>query len=865
MTGKTEVLAISCYEYTRNHNVPMIHLFGRTADKERKHIKVRGFDPRMYAIDNERNRNFKHGKIKSIKPCSIKTMKGDPTLEIITELPSDIPNIRDLFGVHYQADILFNQVFKNHTKIISGVEFTDLDMNVNDLKPVDVVDGNLRLNIGDIEVDPRQVLPRMPNAVTTACPIIALTIYDNYLDKMVTFALKSPSCKYPLGVTKSKIKSRLYESSDEYIRGLAREFDWTIIIFNDEKKLLMKFVEFVKDVDPDVFTGWNFDKFDMQYILNRMKKLRIDRTGLSPLGYINHRPGMLPRIPGRITFDMLKGYKRIIPKELNSYRLEVVAQEEFKIGKLPYEGNVGDLWERDFQKFIEYNVGDVDLCYYLELLRKPVKYHYAISRQSGVSFEVAHLPNMVNDAYILLKANDKFILPSKIRHKKKTPVGGAVFTPTKGIEDICFVFDFEKLYPRALQTLNAGLDTKVEHEDLDKYDKKDLIHAKNDSYYRKDKVSFNVDVLNEFIDIRNEMKRTRDTFKEDTIEYENWDDEQFAYKQLTNSYIGNLGYSGSRLLDYDVFEAVTVTCQYIINYLKDVLEDIKFKVIYGDTDSVFVSIKRKGRSIKELVELGHMIAGMINEVFWKVAEELNVDKHYFKVEFEKIYENFFMTEAKKRYAGILRWKSGNETMKVDIIGFDTVRSDNSKVSKDVQKEVIEMLVCGKKFKEIREYVVKEIRKVENGEYSLDEIGIPMGITKPLLSYNSPDAHIRGALYANSEFGTSIGADSKPKRVYIYSTPRGYPPTDVISFEWEEQVPVGFIPDYKIMAEKLIRDKVDKILDAVGYSWMSVKTGLIQSTLFGPGGDGISESKDTMFKKPKRPKPKIKHGRTLFKM
>jgi len=167
---------------------------------------------------------------------------------------------------------------------------------------------------------------------------------------------------------------------------------------------------------------------------------------------------------------------------------------------------------------------------------------------------------------------------------------------------------------------------------------------------------------------------------------------------------------------------------------------------------------------------------------------------------------------------------------VDIVGFEYKRSDVSQVTKDVQKEVIQRILDGEGFDEISEYVRDVVSRFNNGEYGYDEVGIPGGIGQKLDSYDTDTAQVKGAKYANEHLGTNFTSGSKPKRLYVKRVKGDYPTTDVVCFEYPEQIPEEFEIDWDKMLEKTVQGPIERILEALGWSWSEVVTGQRQQGL-----------------------------------
>jgi DNA polymerase, archaea type len=253
------------------------------------------------------------------------------------------------------------------------------------------------------------------------------------------------------------------------------------------------------------------------------------------------------------------------------------------------------------------------------------------------------------------------------------------------------------------------------------------------------------------------------------------------------------------------------------------------EVILGDTDSCLTPVPET-LSLEETISLARKLEKKLNDSYPEFAKKvLNADVSYFSIKFEKLYQRFFSGGKKKRYAGLLIWKEGktvSESDGVDIVGFESKRSDSPIVTKETQEFLMGMILKGDSYDLIRGTIRTIVTKYLHGEFNLDQIGIPGGIGKALKDYETDDAHIRGAKYANANLGMNFGKMSKPKRIYIRSVPAGYPKTDVICFEYGDQVPKGFMVDLNVMMEKTIQRPLERILEGLGWSWSDFNPSIV---------------------------------------
>jgi DNA polymerase I len=233
-------------------------------------------------------------------------------------------------------------------------------------------------------------------------------------------------------------------------------------------------------------------------------------------------------------------------------------------------------------------------------------------------------------------------------------------------------------------------------------------------------------------------------------------------------------------------------------------------------------IKLPPGPLEETVDIARTIERAVNESYAEFArKELNAETHHFSIKFEKVYRRFFQAGKKKRYAGHLVWKEGSVVDQVDVVGFEIRRSDYPAITKTVQKRVMEMILKGEGYDSVKAYLGNVILDYRAGRFSLDEIGIPGGIGKHLDDYQTDDAHVRGAKYANEHLGAEFVKGSKPKRIYIKNVTSKYRKTDVVCFEYADQVPPEFEVDWELMLEKTIKQPISRIIEALGWEWADV--------------------------------------------
>ncbi|WP_299269929.1 DNA-directed DNA polymerase [Halorientalis sp.] len=851
--------AVTQVDYTvegrGDEEFPVVHLFGRTPGaSEPVHVEVYEFKPYFYApTDSLTDADLQRDRITGWEDEDedgdpYESIRGERLIKIFGQTPRDVGQMRDEYD-HYEADILFPNRLLIDKDITSGIrvpvrrEAAGEPIRVPH-EEVEAVDATAepRVNTFDIEVDDRSGFPEDGEE-----RIVCLTSHDSYDDDYITWLFDADEGGDPPEALAA------YDP-------IKNEFDADVRVFETEEAMLEAFVTYIDETDPDLLTGWNFDDFDAPYFLDRLEELQgphhdydlsIERLSRVDEVWRNNWQG--PNIKGRVVFDLLYAYQRTKFTELDSYRLDAVGEQELGVGKERYPGDIGDLWEDDPERLLEYNLRDVELCVELNEQQEIIPFWQEVASFVGCKLEDATTPGDAVDMYVLHKLHGNFALPSKGRHDTEDYEGGAVFDPITGVREMVTVLDLKSLYPMCMVTINASPETKV---DPDSYEG-DTFRAPNGQHFRKEPDGVIREMVDELLTEREEKKSRRNDHDPDSSEYEQFDRQQAAVKVIMNSLYGVLGWDRFRLYDKEMGAAVTATGRDVIDYTDEVAGRMDKDVVYGDTDSVMIELGG-GVSKESAIEQSFELEEQINDAYDEFAEkELNVDldageEHRFQIEFEKLYRRFFQAGKKKRYAGHIVWKEGKNVEDIDITGFEYQRSDIAPITKEVQKEVIDRIVTGADTEEIKQYVHEVIQDFEAGEASLDDVGIPGGIGKKLDNYDTDTAQVRGAKYANLLLGTNFASGSKPKRVYLdrvhsdfwetVEREHGLDPStdplygefrrepDVICFEYEDQIPAEFEIDWEKMLDKTLKGPIERILAGLDISWDEVKSGQEQTGL-----------------------------------
>ena len=551
-TGTVE-LSITQIDYAiegyGDDEYPVIHVFGRRpvtdGDDEHEHVRVLGVEPYFYVptADLERDPVETYDVVigtreQNHEDAPYESIRGEPLTRIITRTPRDVGAIRDDFETTFEADILFPNRFLIDNGLQGGVRVEERRLDDGDgtiqihegqLEPAEV-DAEMRVNTFDIEVDDRRGFPEDGEE-----PIICLTSHDSYDDEYVIWLYEAPDTEVPPPQDLPDYE-RLVVGDET----TSETLDFRVETFEEEAAMLDAFVEYIGETDADLLTGWNFEDFDAPYLLDRMEvlderadvdvDLSVDR--LSRIGEVWRSGWGGPDIKGRVVFDLLYAYKRTMFTELESYRLDAVGERELGAGKERYTGDIGDLWEQDPERLLEYSIRDVELCVEIDRKQDVIAFWDEVRTFVGCKIEDAPTPGDTVDMYVLHKAFGKFALPTKGQQESEDFEGGAVFDPITGVKEMVTVQDLKSLYPMCMVTINAGPETKV---DPGEYDGETYV-APNGTHFRKEPDGIMREMVDELLTEREEKKALRNDHDPGTEPYEQYDRQQGAVKVIMNCF-----------------------------------------------------------------------------------------------------------------------------------------------------------------------------------------------------------------------------------------------------------------------------------------------------------------------------------------
>ncbi len=491
--------------------------------------------------------------------------------------------------------------------------------------------------------------------------------------------------------------------------------------YND-RKVIQGFVDYVLEYDPDIIVGYNSNRFDWPYLVERAKYLGIRLD-------VGRRKDSMPTtsvyghvsIAGRLNVDLYDFAEEI--HEIKVKSLENVADYLGVMKKservLIEWYQIPEYWDNPEKRklLVKYAEDDVRSTYGLS--EKFLPFAIQLSMITGLPLDQVGAASvgfrlewyLMRSAYLFNE-----LIPNRVERPYEPYTGAIVLEPKRGVHENIAVLDFSSMYPNIMIKYNVGPDTLVRDPSIcEKYGC--WIAPEVGHRFRKEPPGFFKKVLETLLKLRREVRAKMKEYPVDSVEYRILDERQRALKVLANAAYGYMGWVGARWYCREGAEAVTAWGRQTIKKAIEIARSLGLKVIYGDTDSLFVTYDEA--KIKEFIR--------------RVEQELG-----FEIKVDKIYRRVFFTEAKKRYAGLL------EDGRIDIVGFEAVRGDWTEIAKEVQERIVEIVLGKGDTREAIEYVRKVIKELKEGRIPLEKLIIWKTLSKKIEEYGVDAPHVVAA-------------------------------------------------------------------------------------------------------------------------
>jgi DNA polymerase elongation subunit (family B) len=678
-------------------------------------------------------------------------------------------------------------------------------------------------------------------------------------------------------------------------RFLNKQKNVNYIYCSDERDLINKFLYFWENNFPEVITGWNCNLYDIPYLAGRIERIFDDKKAklLSPWKlltrseiFIAGRNHISYDIGGITVLDYLDLYKKFTYTNQESYRLDHIAFVELGQKKLDHSEfeTFKDFYSNDWQKFVEYNIVDVELVDRLEDKMKLIELALTMAYDAKVNYtDVFSQVKMWDSIIYNYLKKDNIVIPPKIDAVKDAQYAGAyVKEPIAGKYDWVVSFDLNSLYPHLIMQYNISPETLLSHRHpsatVDKLLAKQLnldnldscTVCPNGAMYTTDKQGFLPKLMDKIYQERTIYKKKMIAAKQDyeknpsvqlKKEIARCNNIQMARKIQLNSAYGAIGNQYFRYYKLENAEAITLSGQLSIRWIENKMNqyfnkvlktDNKDYVIAVDTDSIYLNLgdfvskifQNKNPDDTTVVNFLDKICTQeiepyIDNSYQELSEYVHAYEQKMFMKRENIANRGIWT-AKKRY--ILNvWDSEGVRYaepKLKIMGLEAIRSSTPAACRSKIKDAMKLIMNG-----TEDDVIKFIGdfKKEFSKLPLEQISFPRTASDVekwkclnAIYKKSTPIHVRGALLFNHYIKKKnltnkyalINNGEKIKFCYLKKQNPFH--ENIISFiqEFPKEFELIEYVDYNLQFDKSFLDPLKSILDCIG--WKSEKHATLEN-------------------------------------
>ncbi len=792
---------------------PVVHLFGRLDTGETFVVRDNRTRPEFFMRRSELPAALRIVSLHS-GDSSFRTIDGDQACRIQTRIPADVPPLRDRLeagGIRtFEADIPFVTRFLMDAGIRGSLEIEGEfrpgrrvgRIYTNPvLRPVEWIPEPATICL-DIETDPEAKRVYSVSLCGEAVREVLVWLPDPPPEGWNPGEVRELH-DWPTAPEDANTADLAVAAASAPEKNAGGPACPVVRTFADERSLLQGLALRLGEIDPDVLSGWNVIDFDLRVLQARFDahrlpfhlgraeipgRLQIDRSAWGASRAI---------LPGRVVLDGLALVRGAFIR-LEDYRLQTAAAEILGRGKsIDAEDRAEEiqrLYREDLPAFLVYNLNDSMLVH--EILREKGLVELAV-RQSlltGMPMDRTGASIASFDFLYLSELHRRgFVAPTVDSSRPtRTTTGGFVLPAEPGFYENVAVLDYRSLYPAIIRTFRLDpLSLVREGEDPGELP----IRAPNGALFRR-RGGILPEILDRLFPLRQAALDARDKLR------------ATALKILMNSFYGVLGTPYCRFYSPDTANAITGFGREILLWTKEEIESVGHRVLYGDTDSIFV--ETGALTSEDAMAIGGALGERINGSLARRLRAEHTVESRLHLQFEHLFRRLMLPSlrgsaegSKKRYAGIL----GEGTdQRIHFVGLESVRRDWTDLSKRFQQELLALAFDRKP---VDAYVSGFLERFRTGEMD-DLVVYRKALRKQEDEYHgTPPPHVQAARKLSRPAGRIMR--------YVITTD-GPEPAD------DQRHPL----DREHYVEKQLRPVGEAILSLLGLSWEDVAGG--QGTL-----------------------------------
>lgn len=761
----------------------------------------------------------KGDSVKEVRPAPFPALGGELLQQVFFTDPLQVRKTRDKYHRHWEADVPYPQRFivDRHLTPTFQVDLKKKFRGLNyasaeDFNPTDLFPST---KMWDCYYDYEMAMERFEGAESAGSPIINGGFINAWEKRAYSFFW------HPRMARRTEVRDFFSEAIEDFI-------PWQIEFYDNEQDMLVAIIQFVANSNPDNMIGFNSSGtgkegdygFDHPYFVNRTAGLGIDPNHLSPVGRTTPTS-----LHGRHLLDVQTLWEAQQATQLRDKSLKSIADAATggRVKLLKDPGKIIDWWHQDPWSLITYNMKDVDATWAADISKDVTEWAKEYWRNTHVDDMMDVMSaSVVADVLHLEQAQGHYILPTrpKIETSGKNPYEGAtVLTPeVRGVLEWVAVLDCSRMYPNNFISGNISYET---------YTMSGGLRLPGGHRFVQNPPGLTPLAVLRLFSLRDHFdKLIKEAEDPKLIEF--YEKKRQPIKDNINAFYGVMGYRKFRLFRVQCAETVTAMGRLLLDTVVQTAQSDGYKVVYGDTDSIFIHIGDPTNLIPKL----RALRDHINANFDAAAKKMGLDKHGFKVDIDKVFSRLFLGSAKKRYAGKVAFKGEKAVEPYTFIrGFEFVRSDSAEATADMQQWLFEDILTGQERKIIEAKVDELCKGIIRGSFPLSYIAPSPTWKKE--TYETTPIWVRAATASNNHLGGDFRVGDRISYVYVkridgVSKDLGI---DVVAVRPGEEVPSKIVPDLEMMADKVVREKYRKIAVNLGWAEGVEMLGTGQTSLF----------------------------------
>lgn len=480
----------------------------------------------------------------------------------------------------------------------------------------------------------------------------------------------------------------VYMLGEAPAQAASEPLDFSLVYCASRKAMIERLNDWFEHNDPDVIVGWSVIQFDL-----RVLQKTADTAGAPLLPGRERRPFEWRTHPGKQGYLFATTAGRVIIDGIEalrsgmwsfpSFSLESVSQALLGEGKAigdEYDkmAEIERRYQQDKPALATYNIRDCELV--LRIFEKTKLLSFVLERAQTTGLQADHFGGSIaafSHHYLPRMHRLGYVAPNVGEILSKAYPGGYVMDSKPGFYDSVVVLDYKSLYPSIIRTFLVDPVGLV--EGMRAQDPAAGVKGPNGTLFSRDRHCL-PEIVSTFWHARDEAKRA----KNEPLSQ--------ALKLLMNSFAGVLGASDCRFFNPDLVSAITLRGHEMMRLTRDFVEERGYEVIYGDTDSIFIWLKR-AHSSEDAHAIAAALTTEINAWWTRTLHDEQGLRNFLEIEFDTHYKKFFMPTirgseigSKKRYAGLSVDAKGREEMVYR--GLEMARSDWTPLARQFQEGLL---------------------------------------------------------------------------------------------------------------------------------------------------------------------------------